>query len=112
MKDSSAGRHPLDAARREQTAVALVIAVAHAAGEHVGHCLESAMRMFRESADVVRRGIRPKFVEHEEWIKHVQAWLTDDAREFYASTVRSRPSAHDTHDMTLSGNRCGLAGVC
>ena len=57
----------------EQAVVALVVAVAHAPGEHVGHGLEAAMRMIGEAGDVVVGVVGAELVEHQERIEMVAA---------------------------------------
>ena len=58
----------------EIAAVAEVILMAHVAVEHVGDGFEAAMRMRRETCDVVVRVIGIELVEHQERIHvHVRA---------------------------------------
>ena len=72
MNDAAARRHPLHAAGAEQARVALVVAVAHAAGEHVGDGLEAAMRVIRKARDVVVGIVGAELVEQQERIERVE----------------------------------------
>ena len=69
MDHAAPGGHPLHAAVAEQALVARAVAVAHAAGKHVGDGLEAAMRMVRKAGDVVVRVVAAERVQHQERIE-------------------------------------------
>ncbi len=87
--------HPLHAAALQQANVAHVVFVAHAAFKHVGHGLETAMRVRWETGDVVVRFVRAEFVEHQEGIEQLDTWAAEDARQLDARAVRGRLSGLD-----------------
>jgi hypothetical protein len=69
VDDAAAGGHPLHAAVFQQAFVAGAVAVAHAAGEHVGDGLEAAVRVVGEAADVVAGLVGAEGVEHQEGVE-------------------------------------------
>ena len=73
------GGHPLHAARHQHALVAVVVAVAHAAVEHVGDGLEAAVRMVGKARDVVLGLVGAELIEHQERIEIGQLRLPDDA---------------------------------
>ena len=103
------GSHPLHAAGYQHAFMAVIVAMAHASIQHVGHSLEPAVRMFRKARDVVIRRIRPELVEHEEWIELRERRLADHAPELYARAIGSRHSAYDTNHSRESC--CSTGGV-
>ncbi len=66
---AAAGGHPLHAAVGQQPFVAGRVAMAHAAGDHVGDGLEAAVRMIGKAGDVVAGLVGTKRVEHQERIE-------------------------------------------
>jgi hypothetical protein len=105
MHDAAPGRHPLDAAGAEQPRVALVVGVAHAAGEHVGHRFEAAVRMIREAGDVVARVVGSELIEQQKRIERVEKLRADDARHADTGTVARRLSANLARDLSHLGAR-------
>jgi hypothetical protein len=95
MHDAAAGGHPLHAAGPEQAGIALVVAMAHAAREHVGHGLEAAMRMIGKAGDVVGALVGAELVEHQERVEIGQRLAADHAIELHAGAVAGRPALHD-----------------
>jgi len=81
---SAARSHPLHTARHQHAFMAVIVAMAHAPIQHVGHGLEPAMRMFREARDVVIRRIRPELVEQQERIEVLELRLTNHTPELHA----------------------------
>jgi hypothetical protein len=69
VDDAARRRHPLHAARLDHAFMALVVAVAHAPGDHVGHGFKAAMGVGREAGDIVARIVRVEFVEHQEGVE-------------------------------------------
>ncbi|MOA47752.1 hypothetical protein D3C78_1704180 [compost metagenome] len=100
MDHATAGSHPLHAARPEQAFVIAAVAVAHAPGQHVGHRLEAAVRMRRETGDVVARIVGAEFIQHQERVQPPLQVLRQYARQLDAGTVRSR---HAT-DLLFDGS--------
>ena len=85
--------------------MALVVAVAHAPGDHIGHRLEAAMGMVGKSRDVVRRIVRAELVQHQEGIDRVELGRADDAVEFHASAVARGRAAGYACDRPWPGDR-------
>src|SRR6185503_13586818 len=98
MDDAAPGRHPLHAAGPEQADVALVVAVPHAASEHVCDRFEAAMRMIRKAADVIRRLVRAELIEQQERIELGKARSSDDAIELDAVAIAGRQGGEYTLD--------------
>ena len=101
VDDPSSCRHPLRAARSEQTFVAFVVLVPEFTGDHVRHRLEAAMRMIRKARQVVLWLIRTKLVEHEERIEAPKKRRTDNTRELHARAVARRHSAEALPDHAI-----------
>ena len=70
--------------------MAFVVAMAHAAGEHIGHGLEAAMRMIGKAADIVGAIFRAKLVEQQKRVEFAHAAIADDAVELHAGAVAGR----------------------
>jgi len=102
MQDAAAGGHPLHAARAEVAPVAVVVAVAHMAGKHVGHRLEAAVRMLGKAGEVVVRAVGAELVQQQERVEHVQAGLADDALELDARAVGSVGAADAAKNAALA----------
>ena len=64
MDHAAPGGHPLHAAGAEIADIAEMVAVLHAAIEHVGDGLEAAVRVGRKAGDVVARIVGAELVEH------------------------------------------------
>ena len=75
--------------------MALVIGMAHAPGQHVGHGFEAAMRMLGKTGDVVRRIVRAELVQQQERIDPVQFGVADQAVEPHPGAVADRNAAHE-----------------
>jgi len=103
MHDAASGGHPLHRARLEQADIALVVAVAHAAREHVGHGFEAAMRMVGKAREIGLRIVRAEFVEHQKRVEIGQPVRSDYAREFDAGPVAGGLAAHDFFDVSFGG---------
>jgi hypothetical protein len=104
MHDAAAGGHPLHAARAEQAGVAHVVAVAHAAGQHIGHGLEAAMRMVGKAGEIIRGGVGAELVQHQKGIEIGQAGPADDAGETHPRPVAGRLAADDADDRAVFGS--------
>ncbi len=98
MHDAAAGRHPLHAAGLQQALVAGVVAVAHAARDHVRHRLEAAVRMIGEAGQIVIRVIAAEGIEHQERIEPALQRLGQHAREPDARAVRGGVAGDDAFD--------------
>jgi hypothetical protein len=90
MKDSAAGRHPLDVAGAEAATIAETVAVLHGAGQHIGDRLDAAMRMPRESGEIVLRTIVAEVVEQQERIVVGGVAESERAAELDASAFERR----------------------
>ncbi len=105
------GRHPLDAAVREQPLVARAVAMAHAAGDHVRDRLEAAMRMVRKPADVILRIVGAERVEHEERIEPALQRLRQHARQLHARAVRRRLAGDQPLDRARPRRPISVSGL-
>src|SRR5439155_23719990 len=88
----------------EQAAVALVVAVAHAAGEHVGHRLEAAMGVLGKAGEVVGRIVGAEFIEQQERVELRQVRAADHAVQLDAGAVACRHAANDARYFTGLGH--------
>jgi hypothetical protein len=109
MQDAAAGGHPLHAARAEVAAVSVVVAMAHAAGEHVGHRFEATVRMLGKAFDVIVGLVGAELVEQQERVQHVERRLSDHALELHARAVGGIHAADAAGDVALGGHG-GLLG--
>ena len=95
MNDAAAGGHPLHRARPKQADIALVVAMAHSAREHIGDGLEAAMRVRRKAGDVGVGIVRVERIEHQERIEILKPRLADDAGELHPRAIRGGDAVHD-----------------
>ncbi len=107
MDDTATGGHPLHAAGAEQADIALVVAMAHAPGQHIGDGLEAAVRMVGKTADIVGRLVRAEFVQHQEGVEIRQFRPADDPGEANPGPVAGRASAHDAEHLPVSRDAGG-----
>ncbi len=108
MDESAAGGHPLHAPRHQHSLVTVIVAVTHAPIEHVCDSLEAAMRVIRETRDVVLAAIRAELIQQEERIQIRELRLADDARELDAGPVRSGHAAHDAFNTPRCVLHCRI----
>ena len=106
---AAAGDHPLHAAVAQQAFVPRIVSVAHAAGEHVGHGLEAAMRMVWEAGDVVVRIVAAECVQHQEGIEAALQLAGQHAGQRHARAVRGSDALNDALDIARLV-QCGLSG--
>jgi hypothetical protein len=95
MHQPPTGGHPLHAAGYEHALVTVVVAVAHAAVEHVSDRLEPAVRVIGKAGEVVLGLIGAELIEHEERIQVRQLWLPDDPAQLHAGAIGGGQAAHD-----------------
>lgn len=67
----------------------MVVAVAHATLEHVGHGLKAAVGVRREASNVVLGPIGAELIEKEEGVQFRQRRLGNDSGEFDACPIGS-----------------------
>src|SRR5205807_7339387 len=94
------GSRPLHAAGPQRAGVALIVAVAHAAGEHIGHRLEPPVRVLGKAGEVVGRIVRAELVEQQERIELRQIRAADDAVQLDAGAVARRHAANEAPHLT------------
>src|ERR1700761_650211 len=104
MQDAAAGGHPLHAAGTQVAAVAMVVAMLHVTGKHVGHGFEATMRMLRKASDIVASLVGTEFVQQQERVDHIKAGLANDALEAHAGTV-GRVHAADAAENAALGHK-------
>ena len=107
VHDAAPGGHPLHAAVREQSFVAGAVAMTHAAGDHVRHRFNAAMRVVRKSADVVLRIVGAKRVEHQERIELALQRLCQHACQFHARAVGGRLTRDQPLDVARTRHGFG-----
>src|SRR6267143_6470177 len=90
MDDAAAGGHPLDVAGGDGAAIAHAVAVLHGPGKHVGDRLDAAVRMPRETRQVIFRNIVTKIVEQEEGVKFRGVAEAERAAQVNARTFHRR----------------------
>ena len=89
MHDAATGGHPLHRARTQQADIALVVAVPHAPGEHIGHGLEATMRVIRKARNVVAGLFAAKMVQHQERVQALLPFVRQDPGQFDPGPIRS-----------------------
>jgi len=92
----------------QQPVIAVVVAVAHAPVEHVGHGFKPAVRVVGKAADVVVGVLGTKFVQHQKWVKVGQRAAADHPGQLDPGPVRSRQAAHAAGDARLGNARVGV----
>jgi hypothetical protein len=107
---AAAGGHPLHAAVLQQALVAGAVAVAHAAGDHVGDGLEAAVRMVGKAGEVVVGLVAAERVEHQERIEAALQRVVEHARQFHAGAVGSGAAGDETFDAAAAECGCGSHG--
>ena len=88
MHDAAAGGHPLHATALEIPGVAEMIFVPQMAVEHVGHRLETAVRMRRKTGDVIVGVLGGEVVEHQERVEPRPGRLAEAATQLDTRSVR------------------------
>ena len=68
--------------------IAHVVLMQHMSFQHVGYGLKAAMRMRRETRDVIIGIKTAKFIQHQEWIESHMLTLAQTAQQLDACTVR------------------------
>ncbi len=97
MHQAAASGHPLHAAGRQQAFVAVVVAMAHAAVEHVGDGLEAAVRVLREAGEIVLGAVGAELVQQQERVEVGQCRPADDACQAHAGTIGRGLAAQRAH---------------
>src|SRR5262245_50778692 len=69
MNDPATGGHPLDIASRNRAGIPHAVAMLNRSSEHIGYRFDAAMRVPRESGEVIIGNIVPEIVQQQEWIK-------------------------------------------
>ena len=69
MQDAAPRGHPLHVARSHGPAVAQAVPVLHAAAQHVGDRLDTAVRMPWKSREIVLGVLVAEIIEQKKWIK-------------------------------------------
>ncbi|SST11330.1 Uncharacterised protein [Acinetobacter baumannii] len=98
------GGHPLYAAGLEQAAIAEVVFVAHTPFEHVGHGLEAAVRVRRETGDIVIRVLGIELVEHQERVEAFRGRAADHAGQADAGAIGGGVAGMQFEDITVAGH--------
>jgi hypothetical protein len=99
VDDAAAGRHPLHAAVAQQPFVAARVAVPQAAGDHVGHGLEAAVRMVWKAADVVARVVGAEGVEHQIRVEPALQVLRQHAGQLDARAIAGGLAGDEALDL-------------
>jgi hypothetical protein len=69
VEDAAAGGHPLDVAGAEASVVSETVAMIDRASQDVGNRFDAAMRMPRESRQVIVGVVVPEIVQEQKWIE-------------------------------------------
>ena len=98
VHDAAAGGHPLHVAGAEGAFVAEAVAVFDRAVEHVGDCLDAAMRMPGEAGEVVLRTIIAEIVEQQKRIGLGGVAEAEGAAQAHAGPFHGRLRLHHVLD--------------
>src|SRR5262249_13583002 len=83
---------------------AVVVAVSHAAIEHVGDGLEAAVRMIRKAGEIVLGTVGAELIEHQEGVEVGQLRLADHAPQLHSGAIGSRQALDDApHGAARAG---------
>src|SRR5262245_56402077 len=100
MDDAAACGHPLHVAAAERAAIAETIAVLHGAREHVRDRFDSAMRMPRESREIVARVLVAEVVEEQEGIELPRVAKAERPPEMHARAFGGWSGLRDALDSS------------
>jgi hypothetical protein len=100
VHDPPAGGHPLDVARPQLALVPEAVAVLDRTREHVGNRLDAAVRVPRESGEVVVRVLVAEVVQQEERIKVAGVAEAEGAAEPDARTLDRGFALDDSLDRS------------
>src|ERR1700730_14651204 len=84
VKNSAPGCHPLDVAGAELAPVSQAVAVIHASREHIGNCLDAAVRVPWKSRAVVVWTFIAEIIEQEEWVELARITEAEGTAQFHA----------------------------
>src|SRR5580700_5183459 len=90
MKNAAPRRHPLHIPGGHFAFVAQAVTVFNGAGEHIGDCLDAAVRMPRESRTIVVRVVVAKIIQQQEWIEVFCLAEPEGALQFDARALNGR----------------------
>jgi len=100
MQDAAAGCHPLHITGCHLAFVTQAISVLDRACEHVSDRLDAAMRMPRESRDVVLGIVVTEIIEQKEGIELLGFAETKGSLKLYAGTLNGGRGLDDLLDWT------------
>ncbi len=106
MDQPTPGSHPLHATRGQQALVAVVVLVAHAPVQHVGHGLEAAMWMAGEAGQVVGGLVGAELVQQQERVQVRKLRATDHPGELDPGAVGRGLAA----DLAADPGMCDCGG--
>ncbi len=114
MDDPAPRRHPLDVAGGDGPAVAHAVAVLHRPGKDVGDGLDSAVRVPRETRQIIRGNVVAEVVEQQERVEIGGVAEAEGAAQMDACAFQSRLGFDQTFDWpdghTLSLPRPSTCG--
>ena len=84
VQNAAPGGHPLDVSGGHLALVAQAVAVLHFAGQDVRDRLNAAMRMPRESSQVIGGILVAEIVQQEEWIEFLGLAKAEGTLQFNA----------------------------
>src|ERR1700730_10487645 len=90
MDDAAARRHPLNVAGRDSTVVAHAIAVLNSSRQDIRDGFDPAMRVPRESSQIILWDVVAEIVEKKEWVKVGCIAESESAAKVYASAFERR----------------------
>ena len=90
MDDATACGHPLDIAGRNRATVTHAVAMFDGAGQDVGNGFDAAMRMPRETGEVILRNVVAKIVEQQKGIEFGSVVEAESSAQMDAGTVEGR----------------------
>ena len=96
VQNSASRRHPLHVASAELAAIAQAVAVIDGAGQHIGDCLDAAMRVPGETGAIIVGTIVTKIVEQQEGIEFAGVSEAEGAAQLDAGALDGWLRRHDT----------------
>src|SRR5580765_4705894 len=86
MNDAAAGGHPLDITGGDGAAIPHAVAMLDGSGQHVGDGLDAAVRMPRETRQIIFGNVVTEIVEQEKWVEVRGVAEGERAAQVYART--------------------------
>ena len=100
VHDAAPGGHPLHVAGAERAAISQTIAVLHGAGQYIGDGFDAAVRVPRESREIIGRPIVTEIIEQQKRIGLRRIAEAEGSSQLDAGIFNGGLRLHNTFDGT------------